>query len=79
METKLATLKKHWTAGNRPAALKLAASWGRRGLGGAAHADAITKGWAAYSNREFYVAIGADPDALVAAAYLALQERYGLT
>lgn len=63
-------------AGDHRAALKLAASWGRRGLGSGAHAEAITAAWAALTNEDFYRSIGKDPAALVAAGVAALKERY---
>ena len=78
MQTKLAKLKQFMAAGDYRAALKLAASWGRRGLGGGSHADAITQGWAALSNPDFYKSIGKDPDALTAAGVAAIRARYDI-
>lgn len=78
MQTKLSILKAHMAAGDHHAALRLAASWGRRGLGSGAHAEAITAGWAAASNADFYRQLGKDPVALVAAGVQAIRERYHL-
>jgi hypothetical protein len=77
MQTKLSILRGHIAAGRTRDALKLAASWGRRGLGGGGHAEDITAGWAAINNPAFYREIGKDPDALVAAGIQAIKERYG--
>lgn len=78
LQTKLSILKAHMAAGDHRAALKLAASWGKRGLGGGEHAEAITKAWAAMTNPDFYRSIGKDPDALVAAGVQAIRERYSI-
>ena len=77
-ETALTKLKRYWAAGDKRAALKLAASWGRRGLGDGAHAEAITLAWSATTNPEFYEEIGKDPAKLVADGYAAVASRYGL-
>ena len=78
MKTKLDQLKDYMAAGNTRAALKLAASWGRRGLGGGAHADAITQGWSALTSPQFYRDLGKDPAALAAAGVAAICEKYGI-
>lgn len=77
MTTKLSQLKALWAAGDKPAALKLAAKWPR--LGRATTADAIRRGHAALTNPAFYADLGADVPTLVEAAYAALAERYDLT
>lgn len=76
--TKLSILKAHVAAGRKHDALKLAAGWGKRGLGGGAHAEAITKAWAAMSNPGFYIDIGQDPVAIIDAGFAAIKERYGI-
>ena len=78
MQTKLQTLKDYMAAGNHTAALKLAASWGKRGLGGGTHAEAITQAHSANGNRRFYESIGKNPDELVAKGIQAIRERYGI-
>lgn len=79
MRTKLAILHEHMAAGDHRAALKLAASWGRRGLGSGPHAEAITGGWAALTNPDFYRSIQRNPEEMVAAGVAAIRERYNIT
>lgn len=76
--SKLSILKDFMAAGNHRAALKLAASWGKRGLGGGAHAEAITKAWQATSTPDFYRSIGQNPDEIVEAGVAAILERYDI-
>ena len=76
MQTKLQQLRDHMAAGRYTQALKLAASWGRRGLGGGAHAEAITKGHAANTNRAFYLELGQNPETLVQQGLQAIRDRY---
>jgi len=78
METKLSKLKKMMAAGDQRGALKLAAGWGMRGLGNGAHAAAITRGWAAITNKGTYEAMGYDPSQLFAAAIAAIKEKYNI-
>lgn len=78
MITKLHQLKVFMAAGDYRAALHLAASWGKRGLGSGPEADAITQAWAAMANRSFYKQLGKDPDALVRAGLAAIRSRYGI-
>lgn len=73
-DTKLAKLKALWAAGDKAVALKLAAKFPRLG-----EFDAIIRrGHAALTRPDFYRELGHDVDALVAAAYAALAERYQL-
>ena len=74
METKLAKMKLLMAAKDYRAALQLAAGWPRLGT----HRDAIQRGWAAYSNRDFYMQLGRDPASLGAAGGAPSRERYGL-
>lgn len=76
MITKLQQLKDFMAAGNHRAALHLAASWGKRGLGSGPAADAITQAWAAMANPGFYKQLGKDPDALIRAGLDAIRTRY---
>lgn len=73
-DTKLSRLKALWAAGDKPAALKLAAKFPRLGV----HDDAVRKGHAALTNPAFYRELGLDVPALVEAAYAALIVRYQL-
>lgn len=70
----LAELKALWAQGEYRSALKLAASWPRLGT----HKAAIQQGWAAASNPRIYKEMGKDPEALAAAGYAAIRERYDL-
>lgn len=74
METALEKLHKLWDAGEHRKALHLAAGWARLGE----HGLAIRGGWAAASNRHFYIEVGKDPDAMYAAGLAALAARYKL-
>lgn len=74
METKLAQLKAAWAAGDKAAALRIAGKFPRLGE----FADTIRKGASAAANPRFYSELGADVDALVAAAYEAVRTRYQL-
>lgn len=73
-DTKIAALRAAWGAGDRTAALRLAAKFKRLGE----HADAIRRGWDAMARPAFYRQIKRDPDTLVAAGVAAVAARYGL-
>lgn len=70
----LQKLKNHWAAGAYDKALKLAASWGRLGE----HKEAITRGWAAHSNRRMYTEMGKNPSQLIIHGIAAVADRYDL-
>lgn len=72
--SKLAQLKAAFAAGDTATALRIAAKFPRLGE----HAGPITRGWAAYSNPDFYRQIGQDPHTLVAAGLDALRDKYRL-
>lgn len=76
MQTKLQKLLDFMGQGLHGPALRLAASWGRRGLGNGLHAEAILKGWAAYSNPAFYRELGEDPTELMMEGIRAIRARY---
>ena len=72
METKLAKLKTAMAANDWHAALRIAARFPRLGE----HKVAITRAWAALTNRAMYEQMGHDVDSLVAAGVDALKARY---
>lgn len=72
--SKLSLLKAAWERGDRSGALRIAAKFQELGE----HKEAITRAWAAIQDPDFYRAIGKDPEALIAAGYAAMKERYGL-
>lgn len=72
--SKLSLLKAAWARGDRTGAIRIAAKFQDLGE----HKEAITRAWQAIQDPDFYRAIGKDPDALIAAGYAALKERYGL-
>ena len=72
--SKLSVLKTLAAAGDWLGALRIAARFPELGE----HKERITKGWNAHLRPEFYRELGHDPDALVADAFQALRERYGL-
>lgn len=74
MDTKITRLRAAFSAGNIPAALRIAAKFPRLGD----HAGPITRAWAAYSNPDFYRQIGQDPEALIVAGADALRDKYKL-
>jgi hypothetical protein len=74
MKSKLQQLREAWAAGDKRAALAIAARFGNLGE----ERDAILTGHGAIQNPRFYRGLGSDPAALEAAAYKALAERYGL-
>lgn len=74
MQTALDKLKAHWKRGDYRKALKLAASWPNLGK----HKDAITAGWAATSNPDFYRQMKKDPEELYAKGVAAVAARYDL-
>ena len=74
MDTALDKLKRMWADKSYRAALKLAASWPRLG----SEKPAITKGWAAASNPDFYRQLGQDPQRLYTLGLLAVARRYKL-
>lgn len=72
--TKLDALKTAYRNGDRIGALRIAAKFPRLGD----HKEAITKGWAAHTNPDFYRQIGLDPDLLITHGIAAMAERYEL-
>jgi len=72
--TKLAQLKAAWAAGDQIGALRIASRFGDLG----AHADPIRRAWDAHKNAAFYRQIKKDPEALIAAGFAALADRYKL-
>jgi len=74
METKLATLKRAFAAGNHADALRIAARFPRLGD----ETAAITRAWAAFSNPTFYRQLGHDPALLIATGIDALRDKYHL-
>ena len=74
MESQLSKLKRYMASGQFREALRLAAGWSDLGD----HREAITKARAADVWPLFYVQIGQDPAAIVAAGIEALKERYPL-
>ena len=76
--TKLSQLKQMMSDGDYRGAIKLASSWGKRGLGSGEHAEAITRAWAAILNPQFYRDIGDNPDRLVELGVAAIRERYSI-
>lgn len=72
--TKIAALRSAWAAGDRIAALRIAARFPRLGD----DREVITRGWAAHTNPAFYAELGRDPASLVDAALAAVAARYGL-
>jgi hypothetical protein len=72
--TKLNKLKTCYTAGDLVGALRIASRFPQLGE----HKEVITRAWAAHTNRQFYIEIGQDPDALFDAGITALRERYAI-
>ncbi len=77
-ETKLAVLRRYMAAGDSRGALKLAASWGKRGLGGGPEADAILAGWEALVRPKWRLDLGKDPVAEITAGIAAIKTKYGI-
>lgn len=73
-ETKLAQIRRFYALGDTLSVLRIAARFPRLGE----HRDAITKGWAAHQNPDFYRQLGVDPEPLVCEALLAIKQRYKL-
>ena len=72
--TALQKLKNLMAAGEHRKALKLAAGWADLGE----YKDAIERGWAAYSNPDFYRQIDECPDLLIQHGLHAIRERYNI-
>jgi hypothetical protein len=73
--TKLDKLKATWAAGDRIGALRIAAKFPELG----ADAKAIKRAWECAAGRgAFYLQLGFNPDAAIAAGLHALAARYGL-
>ena len=72
MPRKIDILHGYMENGDWGKALKLAASWPRLGK----EKDVIQKGWAAYSNPDFYKQMNYDSNALVNEGIAALKQRY---
>lgn len=73
LKTKLSQIREYMTAGDWRAAMKLADSFGDLGR----YKEPIERAWAAYTRPQFYLEIGKNPAALIAAGMAALVERYG--
>lgn len=73
LKTKLSQLREFMAAGDWPAALRLANSFGDLGQ----QKDAIQRAYSAMTRPDFYREIGRDPAALEAAGRAALIARYG--
>jgi hypothetical protein len=74
MDTKLATLRAAFAAGDHASVLRIAARFPRLGE----HRDVIARAWAALTNPRFYRELGQDPDACVAAGIAAVRDRWEL-
>lgn len=72
--TKLAQIQAAWAAADYRTALRIAAKFQQLGT----HKGAITRGWAATTNPQFYIEIGQDPDHLYQLGLLAVAARYSL-
>ena len=74
MKTKLSKLKALWAAGDRMAALRMAARFPRLGN----QKTEITQAWAAANNPGFYRQLGKNPEELIETGITALMQRYEL-
>ena len=72
METKLAKLQAAMAANDWTAALRIAAKFPRLGE----HKVAITRAWAALTNRSMYEEMGHNVDSLVSVGVEAIRARY---
>jgi hypothetical protein len=74
METKLAKLRAAWARGDRLAALRIASRFSDR----SPETKLFQRGWAAVNNPAFYRQIRRDPEAITAAALVALAAKFDL-
>lgn len=69
---RIALVRRYMAAGDWPRALRLAAKLPNLG----AEKALITRGWAAFSHPDFYLAMSLNPEAIVAEGVAALKRRF---